>query len=142
MKIQSTIDDISKIDQQVNDMKFASANKKDIQTFRFVAEQFGTTLDKVAKWFIFTLIFVFDPLAVALILAYNVVAYKEEKPIIQIEKDITPPTTTIIIPPSSENVVGNPIVNSIPPDETPQPVDPPKGEPSGTPQHPIPPNWL
>lgn len=76
-KIQTTADEMSKIDQQVNEMKFASANKKDIRTFQFVAEQFGTTLDKVAKWFIFTIIFVFDPLAIALILAYNVVAYKK-----------------------------------------------------------------
>lgn len=75
--IQKTTDDISKIDQQVNEMKFASANKKDIRTFQFVADQFGTTLDNVAKWFIFTIIFVFDPLAIALILAYNVVTYKK-----------------------------------------------------------------
>jgi hypothetical protein len=58
-------------------MKFTAANKKDIRTFQFVADQFGTTLDNVAKWFILVIIFVFDPLAIALILAYNVVTYKE-----------------------------------------------------------------
>lgn len=73
--IQKTTEEISKIDAQVNEMRFASANKKDIRTFQFVADQFGTTLDKVAKWFILTIIFVFDPLAIALILAYNVVTY-------------------------------------------------------------------
>lgn len=76
-KIQTTVDEIAKIDQQINEMKFASAGKKDIRTFQFVADQFGTTLDKVAKWFIFTIIFVFDPLAIALILAYNVATYKK-----------------------------------------------------------------
>jgi hypothetical protein len=79
IKIQESNDEIQKIDQQINEMRFSSASKKDIQTFQFVADQFGSTLDKVAKWFIITLIFVFDPLAVALILAYNVIAYKEEK---------------------------------------------------------------
>lgn len=79
IKIQESNDEIQKIDQQVNEMRFSSASKKDIQTFQFVADQFGSTLDKVAKWFIITLIFVFDPLAVALILAYNVIAYKGEK---------------------------------------------------------------
>jgi len=78
-KIQTTVDEIAKIDQQVNEMKFSSAEKKDIQTFKFVADQFGTSLDKVAKWFIITLIFVFDPLAVALILAYNVATYKNRE---------------------------------------------------------------
>ena len=76
-KIQTTTDSIQKIDQQVNEMKFVSANKKDIRTFQFVADQFGLTLDQVAKWFIFVIIFVFDPLAVALILAYNVASYRE-----------------------------------------------------------------
>lgn len=76
-KIQTTTEGIQKIDQQVNEMKFVSANKKDIRTFQFVADQFGLTLDQVAKWFIFIIIFVFDPLAIALLLAYNVTSYKE-----------------------------------------------------------------
>jgi hypothetical protein len=89
-KIQTTIDDISKVDQQVNEMKFSSANKKDIRTFQFVADQFGVTLDEVAKWFMFTIIFVFDPLAVALILAYNVVIYKKKNDEEEIEDSINP----------------------------------------------------
>ncbi len=109
-KIQTTTDDIAKIDQQVNEMKFSSANKKDIRTFQFVAEQFGTTLDKVAKWFIFTLIFVFDPLAIALILAYNVAVYK--KPV----EDIPAPTPQQ--PTNSEKIEKVEIVDS-PPDRRP-----------------------
>lgn len=100
-KIQSTTDDIQKIDAQVNDMKFASAGKKDIRTFQFVAEQFGTTLDTVAKWFIITLIFVFDPLAVALILAYNVVAYKKEKDV-EIPTSVVPEEKKLILNTAAE----------------------------------------
>lgn len=96
-RIQTTTDEIQKIDQQVNEMKFASAGKKDIRTFQFVAEQFGTTLDKVAKWFILTLIFVFDPLAVALILAYNVAVYKKQKEAVDpIESTPTPKRQVIL----------------------------------------------
>lgn len=91
-KIQKATDDMQKIDEQVNEMKFSSASRKDIQTFQFVADQFGSTLDKVAKWFIFTLIFVFDPLAVALILAYNVVAYREEKDEVKVVPQVKPAT--------------------------------------------------
>jgi hypothetical protein len=110
--IQKTTDDIAKLDQQVNEMKFASANKKDIRTFQFVADQFGTTLDKVAKWFIFTIIFVFDPLAVALILAYNVVTYKkpDESPKVEAPIEIpsevpskVPSEAIIVDPPQSTN---------------------------------------
>jgi len=112
--IQKTTDDIAKIDQQVNDMKFASANKKDIRTFQFVADQFGTTLDKVAKWFIFTIIFVFDPLAIALILAYNVVTYKRiEEPKVELTKAELPKESPITSPePQKEIPV---VISQIPP---------------------------
>jgi len=77
-KIQSSIDDIAKIDDKVNVMKLGSADKKDVQTFKFVADALSMTLDQVARWFILMLIFVFDPLAICLILAYNVAVYKKE----------------------------------------------------------------
>lgn len=109
-RIQTTTDDIAKIDQQVNDLKYSSASKKDIQTFKFVADQFGTSLDTVAKWFIITLIFVFDPLAVALILAYNVVAYKEEKEVVEAPLPILPSTTPELS--KVENVEKSVLVNS------------------------------
>lgn len=115
-KIQQTTDEIQKIDQQVNDMKFASAGKKDIRTFQFVADQFGTTLDKVAKWFICTLIFVFDPLAVALILAYNVAIYKKTKKEVEIVAALPTVEKELILNTSTEPTV--PIV------EAPQPEQP------------------
>lgn len=76
-EIQKDIDQISQIDNKVNEMKLGTASKKDVQTFKFVADAFGTSLDTVARWFILLLIFVFDPLAVCLVLAYNVSVYKK-----------------------------------------------------------------
>jgi len=76
-EIQKDIDQIGQIDTKVNTMKLGTASKKDVQTFKFVADAFGTSLDKVARWFILMLIFVFDPLAVCLVLAYNVSVYKK-----------------------------------------------------------------
>jgi hypothetical protein len=77
---------IMEINEQINTMKISSAGKKDIRTFQFVAEQFGTTLDKVAKYFIFIIIFVFDPMAIALILAYNTAVFKKPEISIQPEQ--------------------------------------------------------
>jgi len=77
-KIQSTIDDIQKIDDKVNQLKLGSAEKKDVQIFKFVADALGLPLDTVARWFIIMIIFVFDPLAIGLILAYNVAVYRKE----------------------------------------------------------------
>ena len=115
--IQTTTDDITKINQQVNEMRFSSASKKDIRTFQFVADQFGTTLDKVAKWFIFTIIFVFDPLAIALILAYNVVTYKKPE-----ESMVEPPTE-----------VPSKVPIEVPVEEPPRPTNSIEPEPVETP---------
>ena len=57
---------------------FPDAGKKDIQTFKFVADAMGVSLDTVARWFIVSIIFVFDPLAICLILAYNVAVFRRE----------------------------------------------------------------
>lgn len=106
LKIQESNDEIQSISETVNTMKFSSANKKDIQTFQFVADQFGSSLDTVAKWFIITLICVFDPLAIALILAYNVICYKGNKTLIlDSESNINTSTSTIPL---------SPVVNKLP----------------------------
>ena len=44
----------------------------DIGSFRFIAESFGMPVDQVVKWFIIVIVLVFDPVAVALVLAYNI----------------------------------------------------------------------
>jgi len=43
--------------------------------FRFVAEAFGVELKKAVKYFILLIVFVFDPLAIALVLAFNNKSY-------------------------------------------------------------------
>ena len=77
-KIQSNSDGIQKVNESVNKLKLGAADKKDVQTFKFVADALGVSLDVVARWFIISIIFVFDPLAICLILAYNVAVYKRE----------------------------------------------------------------
>ena len=65
----------------------------------YLARAFNTDIDTVVKFFIFILIFVFDPLAVMLIVAYNQVLLenqpkkivKKKKKIIKIEKPIEKP---------------------------------------------------
>ncbi len=70
-KIKSTVDEIQKLDKQISDIKIKSGGQKDLQTFKFVADEFGVDINKVVKWFIICLISVFDPLAICLLLAYN-----------------------------------------------------------------------
>ena len=75
-KLKTSSDKMSKLDESIFKLKVDNSQKKDITTFKFVAEQFNTTIQNVVKWFIAVLIAVFDPLAVILLLAYNISSNK------------------------------------------------------------------
>jgi hypothetical protein len=62
-------------DNSLIELKKQTQDLHDIGTFKFVAEAFNTELDVVVKLFILVIVLVFDPLAVALVLAYNIAAY-------------------------------------------------------------------
>ncbi len=58
--------------EKINEIKIANLDlEKEVGGFRFVAEAFGMELKNVVKFFIFLIVIVFDPLAVALIIAFN-----------------------------------------------------------------------
>jgi len=58
--------------QKINEIKISNLDlEKEVGGFRFVAEAFGVELKNVVKFFIFLIVIVFDPLAVALIIAFN-----------------------------------------------------------------------
>jgi hypothetical protein len=78
----------------------------DIGTFKFVAESLGIPLETVVKLFIIIIVCVFDPLAVSLILAYNIASrgsiLKEEK---VLEPSISTTFNTAASEPSPANTV-------------------------------------
>jgi len=53
--------------------------EREVGGFRFVAEAFNVPLNTVVKFFIFTIVIVFDPLAVALIIAFNGLIMKRKE---------------------------------------------------------------
>jgi hypothetical protein len=67
--------------EKINQIKIANLDlEKEVGGFRFVAEAFGIELKNVVKFFIFLIVIVFDPLAVALIIAFNgLISDKKEK---------------------------------------------------------------
>jgi hypothetical protein len=75
-KINDKISDLqtqnSKETEKINEIKISNLDlEKEVGGFRFVAEAFGIELKNVVKFFIFLIVIVFDPLAVALIIAFN-----------------------------------------------------------------------
>jgi hypothetical protein len=53
--------------------------EREVGGFRFVAEAFNVPLNQVVKFFIFVIVLVFDPLAVALIIAFNGLLMKPKR---------------------------------------------------------------
>jgi hypothetical protein len=58
---------------KISEFKGSFSDQKDILTFQFVADAMGVDLDTAVQWFILLFIIVFDPVAVALVLAYNTI---------------------------------------------------------------------
>jgi len=71
-KISDLQTENAKNNDEINKIKVTNLDlEKEVGGFRFVAEAFGMELKNVVKFFIFLIVIVFDPLAVALIIAFN-----------------------------------------------------------------------
>jgi hypothetical protein len=73
-KVLEVNSEILKIKAEIGDLKTALIETGvDVGPAIYLARAFGTDVDTVVKFFIFLLIFVFDPMAVVLVICYNVV---------------------------------------------------------------------
>ena len=97
--LEGNIEKINNINNQLNsesnqvDNQIIGLRKEisssDIGTYKFIAKSFNVEIETVVKWFIFVIVIVFDPLAVALVLSYNIsINRKEKEEIIEIKPEI------------------------------------------------------
>ena len=70
-KIDALNDSITKLDVQILDMESKETSSSELGAIKYVSELTGSDVKTVANWFIFILIFVFDPLAITLVIATN-----------------------------------------------------------------------
>ena len=71
-KINKINEDMMDLKAEIGDLKIALVETGvDVGPAIYLARVFGTDVDTVVKFFIFILIFVFDPMAVSLVIAYN-----------------------------------------------------------------------
>lgn len=79
---------------KINEIKNNNLDlEREIGGFKFIAEAFDLPINSVVKFFIFLLIFVFDPMAVTLIIAFNTALEKDRK--IKPKKTVEEPTIDI-----------------------------------------------
>ena len=72
-KINKINEDMMDLKAEIGDLKIALVETGvDVGPAIYLARVFDTEVDSVVKYFIFILIFVFDPMAVALVIAYNI----------------------------------------------------------------------
>jgi exonuclease VII small subunit len=70
-KIDALNDSITNLDIKVLDMESKASESNELGAVQYVSEITGADVKTVANWFIFMLIFVFDPLAITLVIATN-----------------------------------------------------------------------
>jgi len=76
-RMNQIFEEIKTLDLQALEAQKQSGKQKDIGTLKYAAELFGTDINTIVKWFTLAIIIVFDPLAIALVLAYNIAANKK-----------------------------------------------------------------
>lgn len=76
--IISISDSIAKLDEQLLEIKQSSNVAAEIGPLKYLAEVTGKPMNQIVSWFALFIIFVFDPLAVSLVVAFNT-AFKFDK---------------------------------------------------------------
>jgi hypothetical protein len=92
--LQNEISALSSVRDSLNTIKITKQveieTNGDIGTFLYIAKAFNVPLDTVVKWFTLIIVLVFDPLAVALVIAVNFLL--KNKPPHQTEVPLEPTT--------------------------------------------------
>ena len=78
-KIESVMDSINKTDIALLDKEVSNEAESELGPLKYLAETTGKPMNQVVNWFLLLIIFVFDPLAIALVVAANM-AFSQLKP--------------------------------------------------------------
>jgi len=96
---------LAEIDKELPQLKMDTIKKNvEVGPIMYISQAFGVTPEEAAKWVIFIIIFVFDPLAIALLLAGNFLLQQKSKPE---ETNVQPPpeekVEAAVLPPKEES---------------------------------------
>ena len=102
--INATTDSIASYDIKILDQQIGNETARELGPLKYMAELTGKPMEQIVNWFMLLIIFVFDPLAIAMVVAANMAfAQIQSKNKIEIRKeDIIPVEEKINIPPYPE----------------------------------------
>jgi hypothetical protein len=69
--MESLNDSITKLDLQVLDMESNNEVAAEVGPLRYLSKITGKSMDVIVNWFTLLIVFVFDPLAVAMVISIN-----------------------------------------------------------------------
>ena len=71
IKIEAVMDSINNTDMAMLDKEVSNEAESELGPLKYLAETTGYPMNEVVNWFLLLIIFVFDPLAIALVVAAN-----------------------------------------------------------------------
>jgi hypothetical protein len=70
-KLDVVNDSIFALENRILEIKTASTTTSELGPLKYISNLTGQSMDKIINWFLLIIIFVFDPLAIALVIAAN-----------------------------------------------------------------------
>ena len=79
LKLEAALDSIGKTDIALLNKEISNEDKRELGPLKYLAKTTGWPMDKVVNYFLLLIVFVFDPLAIALVVAANM-AFAQIRP--------------------------------------------------------------
>ena len=71
LKLESVMDSVMRIDGDLLELEINNEDQRELGPLKYLSETTGYPMGQVVNWFLLLIIFVFDPLAIAMVVAAN-----------------------------------------------------------------------
>ena len=71
LKLEAVQDSIMRLDTELLDLEIGNEEQRELGPLKYLSETTGKDMGQVVNWFLLLIIFVFDPLAIAMVVAAN-----------------------------------------------------------------------
>ena len=83
LKLEVIQDSIMSLDSRILDLAISNEDERELGPLKYLAETTGEDMSQVVNWFLLLIIFVFDPLAIAMVVAANFAFEQIKKPTVK-----------------------------------------------------------
>lgn len=71
LKLEAVMDSVMRIDTELLELEIGNEEQRELGPLKYLSETTGKPMNEVVNWFLLLIIFVFDPLAIAMVVAAN-----------------------------------------------------------------------